>query len=107
MTQLCVARPPCIPARKGLRESWTSNGLIRAIDRLEPGSRRLASFLSGISARCVQAGRASGELVIGDMSVTVVVRSVPGLSLRCGARMARPVRTNALTKPEDPVERLS
>jgi hypothetical protein len=36
------------------------------------------------------------------MSVTVVVRSVPGLTLRCGTRMARPVRTDALTKPEDP-----
>jgi hypothetical protein len=32
-------------------------------------------------AGCVQAARALGGQVIGDMSVTVVVRSVPGLSV--------------------------
>jgi hypothetical protein len=65
------------------------------------------SSLSGTFAGCVQAARALDEQVIADRSVTVVVRSVPGLSLRCGTEMAGPVRTNALTKPEDPVERLS
>jgi hypothetical protein len=29
--------------------------------------------------------------------VTVVVRSVPGLSVRCGTRVARPVTMNALS----------
>jgi hypothetical protein len=43
----------------------------------------------------------------GRMEVTVVVHSVPGLSVRCGTLVARPVRTNALTMPEDCVERLS
>jgi hypothetical protein len=65
------------------------------------------SSLLGTFAGCVQAARAQGEQVRGDISVTVVVRSVPGLSVRCGTRVARPVRTNALTMPEDRVDRLS
>jgi hypothetical protein len=44
---------------------------------LEPGT----SSLSGIFAGCVQAARALGDQVITDMSVTVVVRPVPGLSV--------------------------
>jgi hypothetical protein len=55
----------------------------------------------------LQAARALGIQVIDDMSVTVVVRTVPELSVRCGMRVARPVKTNALAMPEDPVEQLS
>jgi hypothetical protein len=36
--------------------------------------------------------RALGGQIIGDMSVTVVVRSLPELSVRCGTRVARPAR---------------
>jgi hypothetical protein len=68
---------------------------------------RSGNFNPGISAECVQAARALGIQVIDDMSVTVVVRTVPELSVRCGMRVARPVKTNALAMPEDPVEQLS
>ena len=50
------------------------------------------SSLSGTFAGCVQAARALGDQVIGDMPLTVVVRSVPGLSARYGTRVARPMR---------------
>jgi hypothetical protein len=53
-------------------------------------------FNPGIFAGCVVAARAHGDQVIGDMSVTVVVRSVPGLTVRCGTRVARPARTICL-----------
>ena len=52
---------------------------------LEPA----ASSLSGIFAGCVQAARAVGGQVIGDMSVTVVDRPIPGLTARYGTRVAR------------------
>jgi hypothetical protein len=42
---------------------------------------RATASLSGIFAGCVQAARALGDQVIGDMSVTVVVRWVPDLSV--------------------------
>jgi hypothetical protein len=56
------------------------------------GQPRSASLL-GTCAGCVQAGRAHGGQFSGDLRVTVVVRSVPGLSVRCGTRVARPART--------------
>jgi hypothetical protein len=49
------------------------------------------SSLSGTFAGYVQAARVLGDQVMGDMSVPVIVRSVPGLSVRCGTRVARPV----------------
>jgi len=48
-------------------------GLVVGLPGLEPGT----SSLSGIFAGCVQAARAFGDQVIGDMAVTVVVRSIP------------------------------
>jgi hypothetical protein len=39
------------------------------------------SSLAGTFARCVYAARALGDQVIGDMSVTVVVRSVLDLTV--------------------------
>jgi hypothetical protein len=47
------------------------------------------SSLSGTFAGCVLAASAFGDQVIGDMSVTVVVRPVPSLTVRCGTRVAR------------------
>jgi hypothetical protein len=38
--------------------------------------------------------------------VTVIVRWIPLVTAACGTRVARPVRMNALTVPEDPVESL-
>jgi hypothetical protein len=46
--------------------------------------------LSGISGGCVHAGRAGDDQLIGGVELTVVVRWVPGLPVRCGTRVARP-----------------
>jgi hypothetical protein len=50
------------------------------------------SSLSCTFAGYVQAARALGDQVTGNMSVTVVVHSVPWLSVRCGTWVARPRR---------------
>jgi hypothetical protein len=65
--------------------------LLVGLPGLEPGT----SSLSGTFAGCVQAARALDNKVIGHMSVTVVVRSVPGLSVRCGTQMACSARQAA------------
>jgi hypothetical protein len=44
---------------------------------------------SGKSAGCVVAASAHGDQVIADMSVTVVIRWAPCVSVRCGTRVAR------------------
>jgi hypothetical protein len=54
-------------------------------------------FNLGTFAGDVLAARSGRDQVIGYMPVTVVVRSVPGLSVRCGTRVARPVMMNALS----------
>jgi len=48
--------------------------------RLEPGT----SSLSGMFAGCVQAARALGDQVIDGVRVTVAVRLLPHVSVRCG-----------------------
>jgi uncharacterized protein len=53
---------------------------------------RRTSSLSGIFAGCVLAGRAGDIQLMGPARLTVAVRWGPGLTLRCGTRMARPVR---------------
>jgi hypothetical protein len=45
--------------------------------------------LSGISAGCVHAARARDNQLFRVVELTVAVRSVPHLSVRCGTRMAR------------------
>jgi hypothetical protein len=74
-----------------------------------PSSLPRISFLSGIFAGCVQAARQGGGQVIGDMPVTVVVRWLPGLSVRCGTRMAqlvtRGVRVRPSSASQEPVGR--
>jgi hypothetical protein len=48
------------------------------------------SSLSGIFGGCIHAGRAGDDQLIGGVELTVVVRWVPGLPVRCGTRVARP-----------------
>jgi Transposase len=49
-------------------------------------------FNPGTFAGCVLAGRARDDQLVGPARLTVTVRWGPGLTLRCGTRMARPVR---------------
>src|SRR4029450_3695747 len=67
---------------------WPVTGRFVGLAGLEPA----ASSLSGMSAGCVLAGRARDNQPIGSARLTVAVRWGPGLTLRCGTRMARPVR---------------
>jgi hypothetical protein len=48
--------------------------------------------LSGTFAGCVQAGSAEDDQLIGGVQLTVVVRWLPGLPVRCGTRVARHAR---------------
>jgi hypothetical protein len=48
-----------------------------------------ASSLSGMFAGCVHAGGARDGQLIRLVVLTVTVRWVPGLSVRCGTRVAR------------------
>jgi hypothetical protein len=56
--------------------------------RLEAGT----SFSSGTFAGCVLAGRAGDDQLMDGVVVTVVVRSIPSVSVRCGTQVARPAR---------------
>ena len=46
------------------------------------------------SGLCVQAARARDGQLVSGMAVTLVVRSIPTVPVRCGRRVARPARTN-------------
>jgi hypothetical protein len=79
------ALPACCRQRSDLRR-W-----LVGLPGLEPGT----SSLSGMFAGCVQAARQGGGQFTGRMAVTVVVRSVPWLTLRYGTRVARPATRTA------------
>jgi hypothetical protein len=77
------SRQRALPAR--CRQRCDLRRLVVGLPGLEPGT----SSLSGIFAGCVHAGRARHGQLSGPMTVTVVVRSIPRLTLRCGTRVAR------------------
>ena len=58
-----------------------------------PMPRSATSCLSGIFAGWGSCWSGEYEQLVGGVDVTVVVRWVPGLTLGCGTRMARQVRT--------------
>jgi hypothetical protein len=93
-------RCPAVRARPGRPDAWWTLWALRRPSAVLTGARgrgRLpqpglapgTSSLSGTFAGCVQAGRATDDQPIGLEKVTVAVRSVPGLTARCGTRVER------------------
>jgi hypothetical protein len=97
----CVLRPLCAGDAQSNRDQRDRR---RAFPQVNPsvvglaGLEPAASSLSGISPGCVQADESEDGQLIGAVLVTVVVRWVPGLSVRCGTQMARLARTIRLTR---------
>ena len=89
------------PERKIARVSTGSAALRAELGRVCPiliprgGPRPWGSY-QACSSYALFAARARDDQLSRGVHVTVVVRAIPGLAVRCGMRVARPARTNVV-----------